>query len=192
MARRYWLLLVAPLLLAACQAGLPADYEYDPAADFSAYQSWAWLSDEPLIVTQTGATQVDPSINPLLEQRLRVSVARVLAAKGYRHLERREQADLLVSFSLSARDETEVETVPVTGGAMGRPAGGWYTSTNVRTYTRGTLAITFSERADGRAVWHGWTSKRMYGGQAPETRAANVDLAVDSVLAEFPSRPAAQ
>ena len=117
MARTYWLLRLAPLLLAACQAGLPAEHEYDPAADFSAYQSWAWLSDEPLIVTQTGATQVDPSINPLLEQRLRVSVARVLAAKGYRHAERREQADLLVSFSLSARDETEVETVPVTGGA---------------------------------------------------------------------------
>ncbi len=187
LTRTVSLLLLLALALGGCQSGLRAEYEHDPSVSLESLASWAWQQDEPFLVAVSGQPQ-DPRINPLLDQRVRTELERQLAAKGYRHSADRSGADLLVSFSVSAREEVDVDTYPVGGYGRG-PSGGWYTSTQVRSYTRGTLSITFS--AEARAVWHGWTSKRIYAEPAPEVREANLRQAIAAILQHFPSRTAA-
>ena len=171
----------------ACATGLHAEYEYDRAASFDSYRSWAWVQVQPLLDVESGLPGVDPEALLFLEQRVREQVELRLAAKGYRRGERPAAADLLLSFSVRAREETEIQTYPVGGPRGPGPSGGWYTTTEVRTYTRGTLAITMSDRAQGRRVWHGWVSKRIFAGQDRETREANVDRAVAAILTHFPA-----
>jgi hypothetical protein len=180
------LLLSLSLALAGCQTGLRAEYEHDSSVPLERLASWAWQQDEPFLVAVPGQPQ-DPRINPMLDQRVRKELERQLGAKGYRNVAERSGADLLVSFSASAREEVDVETYPV-GGYGRAPSGGWYTSTQVRSYTRGTLSITFN--AGARPVWHGWTSKRIYAEQAPEVREANLREAIAAILQHFPSRSA--
>ena len=183
-----WLLL---FVLLACGAGLQAEYEYDEQASFADYSSWAWKPTGPKLEVEPGLPGVDPEGLALLDRRVRHQVELRLAAKGYRATESAAAADLLVSISFRARQETDIETYPV-GGSQGMgPAGGWYTTTEVRTYTRGTLAITVADRVRARPVWHGWVSKRIFEGQARETREANVDRAVAAILTHFPALAAA-
>lgn len=184
MTRTVSQLLLLVFALAGCQTGLRAEFEHDASVPLEPLSSWAWQQDEPFLVAIPGQSQ-DPRINPLLDQRVRAELERQLAAMGYRHSADRSGADLLVLFSVSAREEIDVQTYPV-GGYGRAPSSGWYTSTEVRSYTRGTLSITFN--AEGRAVWHGWTSKRIYAEQALEVREANLRQAIAAILQHFPSR----
>ena len=61
--------------LTACATGFKATYDSDPAHDFSAYQTFAWISENPMIV---GPSNRVP--NPLLEPKIMAAIEAVKAA----------------------------------------------------------------------------------------------------------------
>ena len=97
------------LVLAACSSGIDTNADWDPTANFNAYQTYAWV--EGAYTTGLG---------DLVDTRLQAAVEANLNAKGLRKATRAVDADLGVGFQLTTQDQTSLQTV-----SSGWP-GGYY------------------------------------------------------------------
>jgi len=183
---------VATVVLGGCATGFEATYDHDPANDFAAYKTFAWVSEHPMKV---GAVERIPS--PLLESQIMVTVESALGAKGYKLISDLDSADFALSFTIGSRAEIKVDSYPsMSAGYAGygypRRWGGWGgayygygTETTVRQYTEGMLAIDVFDVAERRPVWHGVASKKISDSDRKDA-GATVQAAVDAILAGFP------
>jgi len=177
----------ASLVLIACQTTMKGYHEYDVAAPFNQYRSFAWITEQPLAVTQTGIAMTEPRFSPIQEGYLREAVERNLTEKGYRKLDSPQNADLIVSFAIGAQDKVEVSSYPVMVGTRYGYSYGTIAS-DVRTYVEGTLSIDFFDRASKKAVWHGWVTKRLSRHTRDmNERRALIEEAVRAILEPFPA-----
>jgi hypothetical protein len=141
--------------------------------DFAAATTYAWITDD-LVLIELGDPQpnVRTKENELL---VRAAVERELAARGLTKAPR-DEADLLVSFSVGVRARYRLEGGQgnaVTGaGGPGEPQ------------TKGTLNIYLLDRAQQIEVWHGSTSKWLRKSDDPK---AVVDQAVASIMVVYPN-----
>lgn len=175
--------------LAACESPIRVTTDRDPVADFSDYETFAWISDEPLISQTVGVTE-GPRISPIDDQRIREAVGYELRSRGWKQASSREEADLIVSYGIGAEERTEIYETPVTGGYYygGYRYGGWYAGSTVRTrqVTEGTLSIEFFDRETKQAVWVGWASKRL-SPSGDEDRDRVIGEAIQKIMQDFPS-----
>ncbi len=184
--RRLAAALVA-LALGACSYPIRTAYDADPKADFTRYQSYAWIMKESAVPP---AVRHGGYVSPLDEQRIVAAVDSELAAKGYREVDTLEQADLVVSYAIGTERKTRETQVSTPGSGRYYPnddRGGWYTNSEVfvQTHMEGTLTIQFYDRATRQAVWVGRAQKRL--DKADDSEKV-IRKAVSSVLADFPSR----
>ena len=174
--------------LVACASGFKATYDSDPSHDFSGYQTFAWMSANPMIV---GPTNRMP--NPLLEPKIMAAVENGLMAKGYNKVDDPEAADFVLSFTVGSREEIQVNSYPATYAGYGyRGAWGWGgpyygmpTETQVRQYQKGMLALDVFDVKEHRPVFHAVAEKSITESdrkKADET----IQAAVDAVLQAFP------
>ncbi len=178
-------LLAVALLATAC--GTRGYADFDPNARFDTFRTFAWVSDTPgLIEAESGEVS---TVDPLLDRRIRATIEDVLATKGYRVLPELEGADFALAYSVGTREKIDVSSSPSYsvgyGSGWGGRYGGWYagTSTSVRSYTEGTLAIDVFDVKSREAVWHGWASKRL---SPSADRQKVVDEVVLAILKKFP------
>ena len=184
------LLIAATLALSGCATGFKATHDHDPGHDFSEYQEFAWIADNPMKVGQ-GVT----TVNPLLEPRIMAALESALAAKGYRRVDRPDNADFLLSFTIGARDRIRVDSYPSMslGYSTGYPShwrwGAAYyccaAETQVRQYTKGILAVDVFDVDDKRPVWHGVASKTITESDRRKLD-ETIRVAVDAIVAGFP------
>ena len=177
-------------LLAGCASTFEASYDHDPANDFTNYQSFAWISKNPMKVGK-GVNIA----NPLLEPRITSTLEKALAAKGYKYVIEPKNADFVVSFTVGSREEIKVDSYQSmsAGYGMGHPGhwgwGGMYygysTETKVRQYTEGMLAVDIFDVKDRRPVWHGVATKRINDSDR-DNMDATIQAAVDAILTGFP------
>lgn len=182
--------IVALTMLAGCASTFEASYDHDSANDFSKYQSFAWISKNPMKVGQTVG-----AVNPLLEPRISSALEKALVAKGYKYVIEPKNADFVVSFTVGSREEIRVDSYPSmsAGYGMAYPGhwgwGGMYygvgTETSVRQYTEGMLAVDIFDVIERRPVWHGVATKRISESDRDDA-AATIQAAVDAILAGFP------
>jgi hypothetical protein len=179
--------LSAALILAACAApGFKATHDYDDSVNFSSYQTFAWISQNPM---KLGATSVPPSA--MLEPRIMSSLERALVAKGYRYAKQPNDADFVLSFTVGSREEIRVDSYPSMGPAYGGRwgwGGAYYghgTDTTVRQYTKGMLAVDIFSVQQRRPVWHGVASKKISEDDR-DNSSATIDAAVAAIMAGFP------
>ena len=102
-----FLFVILTAVVSGCAAGFKATHDHDPEQDFSAYQSYAWISEHPMKV---GVTNRIP--NPLLEPRIMSAVDAALAAKGYSLVREAATADFALSFTVGSREEIKVDSYP--------------------------------------------------------------------------------
>ena len=177
---------VLAIALAACQTGIQGHYEVNAQAPFDRYGSFAWISAEPLVRPQIGVAS-GQRISPIMEQTIRDAVDWRLLQKGYAKRTNPESADLVVSFSVGARERIQVTSSPARAGyRYGGYAGGW--QSDVRSYTEGILSIDVFDKQAKQAVWHGWATKRLSRTMDQEKRTALIKEAVDAVLESFPAQ----
>jgi len=177
-------------LLAGCASTFKASYDHDPATDFHKYQSFAWISKNPMKVGK-GVNVA----NPLLEPRITSTLEKALVAKGYQYVIEPKKADFVVSFTVGSREEIKVDSYPSmsAGYGMGHPGHwgwgsmyyGYGTETQVRQYTKGMLAVDIFDVKERRPVWHGVATKTISESDREEIE-ATVKAAVDAILAGFP------
>ena len=182
--------IVLTLLLSGCASTFKATYDHDPSQNFGEYQSFAWISKNPMKV---GAGVSAP--NPLLEPRISSALENALVAKGYQYEIEPKNADFVVSFTIGSREEIKVDSYPSMSAGYGRAypghwgwGGAYYgvsTETQVRQYTKGMLAVDIFDVAERRPVWHGVATKTISQSDRDELE-ATVKAAVDAILAGFP------
>ena len=184
------LVVVLTLVLAGCAAGFKATHDHDTDHDFSGYQTFAWISENPM---KLGEGVTVP--NPLLQPRIMRALESALEAKGYRKVSKPKNADFVLSFTIGSREKIRVDSYPSMsmGYSAGYPShwrwGAAYhccaTDTNVRQYTKGILAVDVFDVRDRRPVWHGVASKTISESDR-EDQAATIKDAVDAILVGFP------
>jgi hypothetical protein len=170
------------LVLAACSSGIDTNSDWDPTANFSAYQTYAWV--EGAYTTGLG---------DLVDTRLQAAVEANLNAKGLRKATRAADADLGVGFQLTTQDQTTLQTVSSgwPGGYYGGYGyGGWgggSSTTYATTYTEGSLVIGLFDLESKKMVWQGVGTKTLSeGNDSPEDRSQKINDAVSKIMAAYP------
>jgi hypothetical protein len=172
--------LLATLVLVGACTTLTTGSDYDRAADFSAYRSYAWLPRAHAHVQ-----------NPLNVRRVEEAIQAELEAKGLKLEPDRAHADLTVDFTLGSRERIDVTSYPVEyRGPWGWGMPYFGSEVDVHQYREGTLAIDIFDAKSHRPVWHGWAKKPLAKADL-ENPGPSLRAAVAAVLARFPPAPAA-
>jgi hypothetical protein len=170
------------LTLSAC-SGLSTSYDFDPTANFTGYQSWAWMDMQP-----------NPQLSDMQVNRGKSAIEDALTAKGMQRV--RGEPDFWVGFQVILDEEVSYNTVnSYYGGGWGY--GGWYgpgyggmTMGTSRTYeTRvqvGTLVIDIFDNETKQLVWRGTGESKIQEISDPQERQARLDAAVRKIMETFP------
>jgi len=168
--------------LAACSQ-ISTRSDHDPAADFSGYRTYTWVTDELMVQPRAAS---DPTISPLVQQRIHDAIDQALAAKGF--VEDPASPDFGVAFTVGLRDRVRVDHWGAYGGYY-RPYGRYggvrarYGPPVAANYTEGTLAIDMFDSQTRRPVWNGIATKIV---DEQDEQPQRIQQIVGSVLADFP------
>jgi len=149
-------LLATLALLSACASGPRIVRNVDPAADFTQFRTFGFIS--PLGTDRAGATT-------LTSQQLVRAATDELQARGLRRAD--ENPDLLVNFFISTREV--ISSRPTTGSANWRgtrysPWRGYSASMSTPTITQstsGTLAVDLVDASRQQLVWEGAATRQV-------------------------------
>ena len=181
-------MLPATLILAAgisaCST-IRTGAHYDQTVDFSGYQSYSWITANPLIL---GDDERSP-ISPLTQSYIIRAIAVEVESKGYVFADSPEEADFIVSYNVGTRERIDSLSYPITyRGDWGWHLYGrnYYTSeVHHRSYTEGTLSIDIFDGKTKQPIWHGWASKTITDADRQEPSPV-IKKAVAQIFEQFP------
>lgn len=137
--------------MAGCASGAKIRSDYDPAADFGAYNTYNFFSD---------AGPDDTNYQSFFSRYMIAAITIEMEKRGYTQS---NSPDLLVNFNANLQEKTQVRTSPSMhgGGYYGYrgdfydPWGGYGygTETHVSQYTEGTFNIDIVDNARHKLVW---------------------------------------
>jgi Domain of unknown function (DUF4136) len=169
--RKPAVLLAGVLALAAC-SGITTSADFDRAADFSRYKTYAWRD-------------VRPAQNAIVENRVKSSVDSALAAKGLKKVD--ADPDLWVVLHIHLSKQAQVNTYDSGWGYGSRWGwGGGTTTATVSEIPIGHLVVDLVDAKEKQLVWRGTASKAIDTGMTPEKRQKATDEAVQKMFANFP------
>ena len=178
--------LVAAFTASGCVT-MEAGSDFYQEADFSDYRTFAWVSDSPLIQSESQRV----AVSPLDIRRIREAVERELGGKGFALVEGPEAADFALSFTVGARDMISMNDYPEAYRGSWRWGAPYYwPNVDIYMYTEGMLAIDVFDRTTGQPVWHGWARKQIVSADIEDPQTA-IDNAVREILSDFPPPTAA-
>ena len=189
-AARLWAIL-AVLTLGACSStgGVESRSDINPNVDFGNLRTYAFISDNPMMVAETQGP-----VSPMVEMRLMESVRMAMNGKGYNEARNPEEADMVIAFTVGSRDQIKVDTYPASyGGYYGYGRRGYYsgwgvgmgTETRVRQYTEGQLAVDIFERRTKAPAFHGIATKKITDADR-EDQQGTINLITSEALADLP------
>ena len=90
--------------LSACASTVRSTVDVAENVDLSEYKTFAWVSDGPVFSADADDAAI---VNPINERRIRAALETELSSKGYVFVPR-NQADLVIGYTLGARDRVRV------------------------------------------------------------------------------------
>jgi hypothetical protein len=165
-----------PALLAAAGLGCATSVRvaFDPAEDFSAYRTWAWLPRG--FEVPASRSRVSPELDALL----RGAVERELAARGYVRAAE-EPPDFLVTYHL--RIELEIfhgiETPAMETVSSYHREGSFEVTASrpvTQFYERGTLVLDVADGRERQLVWRGIGIRRVRNSFRSRAEAVVADI----------------
>ena len=181
--------LVLALALSACSSsgGIQSTYDYNREVDFQGYETYAFISENPMAVSQAQG-----AVSPMLQGRLMESIRIAMNAKGYNEVSDPEAASMAIGFTVGSRDQIKVDTYPSTFQTGYARRGYYYgynygTETRVRQYTEGQLAVDIFDVTTHNPAFHGVASKRITDADR-ENQQAVLNAVAAEALAGFPLR----
>lgn len=180
---RTTLAIAALLVIQGCASGPDYRADFDRSADFGAYETYAFMDE--LGTDKAG-------YRSLITQHFKDAIRREMDALGYTYSE--SDPDLLVNFSATAREKTEVRSRPTPSMTMGVGYGGYYGyragmygtfplySNDVETisYRVGTANIDVVDADRMQLVWEGVAEGRL-----SEEVLQDPKPAIDNLVAEL-------
>ena len=172
-----FVLVVAPALLLAQKVS----YDYNKAADFAAFKTYAHKDG-----TKVGQELIDARIVAAIETEL--------AAKGLTKVD--SNPDLFVVYHMAFDQEKDISTFSSGyGGGYGPYGWGWgggwgggTTSTQVRNILVGTLVIDLADAKAGQLAWRGIGVKEIDTQAKPEKRDKSIGNAVKKIFKNYPPK----
>ncbi len=162
--------LVSALVAAGCASTAPI-VEKDAGFDFAAVKTYAWVTDEPVLIA-FGEDQ--PNVRTKdNELRVRAAVERELSARGMEKVDA-SAADALVAFSVGIRMRYRLEGGDRTSNFTDGPG---------QKQTQGTLNVYLLDRETDREVWHGSVSEWLKKSDDPDVV---INEAVAQIMSRYP------
>lgn len=169
--RAIWVLPLLCIALASCASGPKIRSQSDPGADFASYRTFGFLDE-------SGGAK--PAYSSFVAQYLKKAVTREMQARG---ISPSESPDLLVNFNLVSKDKVQVSQTPSAyyGYRRGYSWGGMSTTTtDVSSYTEGTLNVDVIERSKMQLVWEATAV-----GRVTDKALENPEPAINKVIAQL-------
>ena len=159
------------LLALACAPALLAKIivNHDQEANFSKYESWAFLKGTP-------------ATSELSQGRIEGIIEEELAAKGMKRVESDPDFYVVTHAATSAGQRIYADTYDYHGR---RYHSGWGTTTvNIVNYTEGTLTIDIVDAGTKDLVWRGLGTDTL--GKKPEKNAKKARKIIRKLFRQFP------
>ena len=159
------------LCLAVAALAQEVQYDYDRAADFSAYKTYQWMDYKPV---QVG--------DELLDRDIKRAVDEQLAGKGLRSVE--SGGELIVGYEAGISHEKEFDST----GAGGWPGPfGWGNSrVTTSTIDVGKLTVGLFDTARRHLVWRGAVSKTVNISKDPDKNYRTLEKALAKLFRNYP------
>ena len=149
----------------------------NPAIDLAGVRSYNFI--QPLGTDRPNGVQTP------LSAMLMTALNREMSERGF---QRADKPDLLINVFVSTEQQIDVRQVPTSTSFYGRRSRysnwGTATTTQVRQFTQGTLAIDVVDARQNMLAWEGIAQQRL-GRNAQQVSAEEVDRVVRAIMAEF-------
>lgn len=174
------LIVILATLISACSSTKVVT-DYDPSADFSAYQRY----------TMSDNSSADKSISPFIVDNVNAALHTQLGSRLFTAALTPRNADFIVKYYLAEAAET-IDRSPRLGLGIGSFGGSFGVSSAVGvplgkdTVNRNVqILIDFINPADMKLSWRGSLVVEVLNND-PKANAAKIDGAVAEILAQFP------
>ncbi len=171
------------VLLAGCATIETGSYA-DPGAAFDGFRTFSWIGESAHV-----AAVDEPAASPLVHSMIAAEIRKNLVSQGYVFTDERDEADMLVSYTIGTRDKLRMESYPVDfRGHWGwhKPYSHYYfRHVELEQYTQGTLGVDIFDNESGRPVWHGWAQKTVTDSDRQDP-ARTIERGVARLFASFP------
>lgn len=158
-------------------------HDYDKDANFAAYKTYAWLA---VPTDAVGSVKSALERNSLLDKRIKESVDKQLAAKGY--TTDANNPDFVMLYHTGAEDK-----INVTDWGYGYGAGYGYGrygygggGVDVQQYKEGTLILDVIDAKAKQLVWRGFATAALDPGAPMEKRERKLNDVITKVMVKFP------
>jgi hypothetical protein len=156
-------------LLATTAVAQNVTYDYDHAATFAKYKTYAWTRGTELTDEQ-GHLRVVHAIDA------------ALATKGLALVDANPNPDVLVAYHASFEFDRST-------GLESSGLGHRWGLGSVRQFLVGTLAIDISDARTSAIVWRSLCSSDMRSTSTPESRRAAIAKAAEKMFKHYPPKP---
>ena len=179
MPKRLVIALLALILVPALALAQKVSYDFDKAANFAGFKTYA-LRDGTKVGQQ------------LIDARIVVAIETELVAKGLTRVEK--DPDVFVVYHVAFDEEKDLTTFTSGyGGGYGPYGWGWgggmtTTSTQVRNILMGTLVVDIADAKKGQLAWRGMGVKEVNQQTKPEKREKNINEAVKKIFKNYPPK----
>jgi Domain of unknown function (DUF4136) len=179
--KRFFILSVVTLLLAASSFAQDVRYNFDKSADFSKFKTYKWVPIKDA-----------SKVSDLADKQIKDAVDAELAKKGLTKVEG-DDANLYVGYQAAVGEEKQFSSYSTGYGYGPGWGGGWYggmgtttTSGSTSTIYKGQLALDMYDSAGHDLAWRGVVSKTIDPKAKPEKFQKNLAKAVKKLLKNYP------
>jgi hypothetical protein len=170
--RAFPAIVIVCFILTAMVQAQKTSYDFDRAADFSKFRTYAWKEEAPAL-----ERFLDKRIVSAIESQLARSLTRIEASP-----------DLYVRYQVALGVQQGV-----TGFADGPGPFGWHGGTGAFSAQRtdipvGALVIDLADAAKGELVWRGVGTSEIDLNAKPDKRDAAIDKVVAKILKNYPPK----
>ena len=181
MQKRTMTVAIAALVLApALVIAQKVSYDFDKAANFAGYKTYA-LKDG----TKVGQQLIDDRIVSAIETQLK--------EKGFTKSD--SGPDVFVVYHVAFDKEKDISTYSSGyGGGYGPYGWGWgggmsTQTTQVRDILIGTLVVDMADAKKGQLAWRGMAVKEVKTQASPEKRDKSINEAMKKIFKNYPPKP---
>ena len=165
-----WLTLLGPMAVAQ-----NVTYDYDRAANFSNYKTYAW----------TRGTELADDLN---HARVVRAIDGALVAKGLARVEPSAHPDVLVAYYASFDKNLEIMGSAHGLGPLDLGADRWG-SARVQPVLVGTLVVDIADARTNAIVWRSVASSDIRPSDNPENRDKKIAKATEKMFKNYPPKP---
>jgi uncharacterized protein DUF4136 len=163
------------VLLGTLAVAQSVTYDYDRAANFSNYRTYAW-------------TRGDELADELSHTRVVRAIDAALAAKGLARVEPTHSPDVRVAYHASFDKNLEIIGSAQALGPLGL-GGDRFGSARVQPVLVGTLVVDISDARTGAIVWRSLASSDISPTDKPESRDKKIAKATEKMFKSYPPKP---